>query len=169
MKIEELIRQKKFGSEQERAWINMIYTFNRLTDRVSQVFKQFGITQQQYNVLRILKGRNGEMACCAEVKEVMLDKNPDLTRLCDRLVTKGLIKREVNENNRREVGLCITKQGLDLLEEISPQLEKHNRFMDNLSDKEADELSALLDKLRGTPAAGTHREPTGTGGSQQER
>ncbi|HYH56979.1 MAG TPA: MarR family transcriptional regulator, partial [Anseongella sp.] len=107
---------------------------------------------QQYNVLRILRGKKGETACCAEVKEVMLDKNPDLTRLCDRLVGKGLIKREVNESNRREVGLSITKEGLGLLERIQPELEKSNRFLYNLSESEAGQLSALLDKLRNESA-----------------
>ncbi|QEC51151.1 DNA-binding MarR family transcriptional regulator [Anseongella ginsenosidimutans] len=148
MKIEDIIRQKEFRNEQERAWINMVYTFNRLTDRITMVLKQFGITQQQYNVLRILRGRKGEVSCCSDVKEVMLDKNPDLTRLCDRLVAKGLIKRELNELNRREVGLSITAEGLALLEQIQPELEKHNSFLYNLSAKEAAQLSLLLDKLR---------------------
>lgn len=148
MKIEKVIRQKEFRNEQERAWINMVYTYNRLTDHINQVFKQFNLTNQQYNVLRILRGRQDHTACCSEVKEVMLDKNPDLTRLCDRLVTKGLIRREFNEQNRREVGLSITEEGLELLERIQPELEKHNRFLYNLSDEEARQLSSLLDKLR---------------------
>lgn len=148
MRIEEEIRQKKFESPQTKAWINMIYTFNCLMDRINQVFKQFGITQQQYNVLRILRGRQNEAATCAEVKSVMLDKNPDLTRLCDRLVLKDLIKREINQGNRREMELRITGKGLELLETIRPELEKHNRFLENLSASEAMELSRLLDKLR---------------------
>lgn len=148
MKIEEAIKQKEFNTVQEKAWINMLYTFNQLTDRSNQVFKQFGLTKQQYNVLRILRGRSDKMTCCAEVKEVMLDKNPDLTRLCDRLLAKNLIKREINENNRREIGLAITEEGLKLLDKIQPELDKHSRFLDNLSDNEATQFSDLLDKLR---------------------
>lgn len=148
MKIEDIIRQKEFRNEQERAWINMIYTFNRLTDRINSALRQFNISGPQYNVLRILKGRNGQSACCAEVKRVMLDKSPDLTRLCDRLVAKGLIKREVNAANRREVGLSITREGLALLEEIQPEIDKQASFLDNLSETEAAQLSLLLDKLR---------------------
>src|SRR3546814_7335648 len=109
----------------------MVYTYNRLTDRINQVFKNFQITNQQFNVLRILRGRQGQVACCSDVKEVMLDKNPDLTRLCDRLVTKGLIKREFNQFNRREVGLSITREGLELLERIQTELEKNNRSLFN--------------------------------------
>ncbi|HEY9561851.1 MAG TPA: MarR family transcriptional regulator [Anseongella sp.] len=149
MKIEEIIRQKEFRNEQERAWISMVYTYNRLTDRINQVFKNFQITNQQFNVLRILRGRQGQVACCSDVKEVMLDKNPDLTRLCDRLVTKGLIKREFNQFNRREVGLSITREGLELLERIQPELEKNHRSLFNLSDEESQQLCQLLEKLRG--------------------
>src|SRR5690606_34034541 len=98
-----------------------------------QVFKQFDITHQQYNVLRILRGRKGEPACCGEVKEVMLDKNPDITRLSDRLITKGFIERSTNPQNRREVQLSITEEGLKLLEKVDPELEKNSGFMFNLS------------------------------------
>src|SRR3546814_3949801 len=98
----DLIPEKELSNEQERAWISMVYTYNRLTDRINQVFKNFQITNQQFNVLRILRGRQGQVACCSDVKEVMLDKNPDLTRLCDRLVTKGLIKREFNQFRSEE-------------------------------------------------------------------
>lgn len=149
MKIEEAIKQKKFESPQAKAWMNIIYTYNHLMDRINQVFKKHGLTQQQFNVLRILRGRNNQPATCGEVKEVMLDKNPDLTRLSDRLVAKGLIKRAVNENNRREVELSIAKEGLRLLEKIDPELNEHNHFLYNLSDVEAEQLSGLLDKLRG--------------------
>lgn len=148
MKIEEAIKQENFESPQAKAWMNVIYTYNQLTDQVNQAFKQFGITHQQYNVLRILRGRKGEPACCGEVKEVMLDKNPDLTRLSDRLIKKGFIERSVNEQNRREVQLTITKEGLDLLDKIDPKLKKHNQFLMNLSDSEAEQLSNLMEKLR---------------------
>lgn len=149
MKIEDAIKQQNFESPQAKAWMNFLYTHSRLTDQINQVFKQFNITHQQYNVLRILRGRKGEPATCGEVKDVMLDKNPDLTRLSDRLVSKGLIQRSVNEQNRREVQLKITEKGLTLLERIYPELKKRNQFLYNLSDSEADQLSFLLEKLRG--------------------
>jgi len=149
MDIEEAIKQKKFESAQQKAWVNLIYTFNCLNDQVNQAFKDFDITQQQYNVLRILRGRFPEPASCASVKEVMLDKNPDLTRLCDRLVSKGLIERDLNADNRRQVVLKITNPGLELLKEIDPVMKKYNKSLNNLSEKEAEKLSELLDKLRG--------------------
>ncbi len=148
MKIEKAIKQQNFENPQAKAWMNLMYTYNQLTDKVNQAFKQFDITSQQYNVLRILRGRKGEPACCGEVKEVMLDKNPDLTRLSDRLIKKDLIERSVNEHNRREVQLTITKKGLDLLDKMDPVLKEHNQFLMNLSDSEAEQLSDLMDKLR---------------------
>lgn len=148
MKIEDAVKQKTFESPQTKAWISLIYTYHQSTDRINQVFKQFDITHQQYNVLRILRGRRGEPACCGEVKEVMLDKNPDLTRLSDRLITKGLIERSANPKNRREIELTITKKGLQLLERVDPALEKNNGFLFRLSDAEAEQLSDLLEKIR---------------------
>jgi DNA-binding MarR family transcriptional regulator len=149
MKINESIKQLEFEDSQTKAWVNLMYTHNQLMDQTSQVFKKFGITRQQYNVLRILKGKDKSPATCGEVKRVMLDKNPDLSRLGDRLVAKGLILRVLNENNRREMELSISQKGLDLLQQMYPELKKNIKVLHNLSDEEAEHLSTLLDKLRG--------------------
>ena len=148
MKIHDSIKQAQFESPQNKAWINLMFTYHHVMDRSRHVFKKFGITQQQYNVLRILKGRKNEPATCGEVKRVMLDKNPDLSRLGDRLVLKGLVTREVNEDNRREVMLSITKKGLELLDAIYSPLKETVRLEGVLTDQEAEQLSDLLDKLR---------------------
>ena len=149
MKINESIKQREFENPQNQVWINLMYTHNHLMDHISQVFKKHGITKQQYNVLRILKGKNNMPATCGEVKGVMLDKNPDLSRLGDRLVAKGLINRAVNEDNRREVELSITKAGLERVDRMHPELRENMQVLYNLSDEEARQLSGLLDKLRG--------------------
>jgi DNA-binding MarR family transcriptional regulator len=129
--------------------VNLLFTSNYLIDYSNEIFKSFDITSQQYNVLRILKGRYPNNASCSSVKEVMLDKNPDLTRLCDRLVSKGLIARDTDENNRRQVNIRITNEGIALLEKIKPFITKHNLKLQNLTDEEAETLSNLLDKMRG--------------------
>lgn len=149
MKINESLKQLKFEDSQTKAWVNLMFTHNQIMDHTSHVYKKFGITKQQYNVLRILKGRGKEPATCGEVKRVMLDKNPDLSRLGDRLVAKRLIHRVVNENNRREVELSITGDGINLLEQMGPELHHNMQIIYNLSDQEAEQLSGLLDKLRG--------------------
>lgn len=148
MKINDSIKQNAFENAQTKAWVNLMYTYHQMIDRTRQVFKKFGITQQQYNVLRILKGRKDQPATCGEVKRVMLDKNPDLSRLSDRLVDKGLIHRSINENNRREVELRITDKGLALLEAIRIPLKETIKLEDALTEREAERLSELLDKMR---------------------
>ncbi|HLT06297.1 MAG TPA: MarR family transcriptional regulator [Cyclobacteriaceae bacterium] len=148
MKISESIQQSKFENPQTKAWINLMFTYHHMMDRIRQVFKQYDITQQQYNVLRILKGKKSGPATCGEVKQVMLDKNPDLSRLSDRLVAKGLIHREVNVNNRREVELTITPKGLALVAAIEGPLKDALKIEEALSNEEAEQLSALLDKMK---------------------
>lgn len=148
MTINDSIEQSEFDNPQTKALVNLMFTYHQMMDRTRQAFKKSGITQQQYNVLRILKGRKMKGATCGEVKRVMLDKNPDLSRLSDRLVAKGLIQREVNGNNRREIELSITQRGLDLLDQMAPVLRENSQFLNALSDQEAEQLSDLLDKLR---------------------
>ncbi len=149
MKIENAIRQDKPMQPLQKAIINLMYTYNWHMERSAAVFKPFDITPQQFNVLRILRGKHPEAVLVGEVKCVMLDKNPDLTRLGDRLVQKGLIHRELNPQNRREVLMQITKEGMALLEQIDVQMEKVKAAWQNLTDEEAEQLSDLLDKLRG--------------------
>lgn len=149
MKIEAAIRQTKPMAPLQKAVINLIYTYHWHMDRSAEIFKPFDITPQQYNVLRILNGQCSKALPVGEVKAVLLDKNPDMTRLCDRLVQKGLIKREFNCQNRREVLLEITQAGLDLLASMEPVMQEAAKAWDNLSPEEAETLSDLLDKLRG--------------------
>jgi DNA-binding MarR family transcriptional regulator len=129
--------------------INLMYTYHWQMERSMEIFKPFDMTSQQYNVLRILKGRHPEAIPVGEVKAVLLDKNPDMTRLCDRLVQKGLIQRDFNCHNRREVLLQITPTGLELLLQLEPVMKEASKEWDNLTPEEAETLSDLLDKLRG--------------------
>lgn len=148
MKIEEAIRQKKFDSPYQKAFVNLIYTYNQVMEQQEELFGRFGLTPQQYNVLRILRGKYPNSACVGEVKEVMLDKNPDLTRLCDRLIKKNLMQREINAYNKRQVLIKITKSGMELLKKMDPVIKKSYRNKNGLSPAEAEKLSDLLDKLR---------------------
>jgi DNA-binding MarR family transcriptional regulator len=100
-------------------------------------------------VLRILRGKYPKSANPGEIKAVMLDKNPDLTRLCDRMCTQGLISRSIDEVNRRKMNICITDKGLKVLEQIDPEIQKIENSMVHLQDSESGQLSDLLDKMRG--------------------
>ena len=141
--------KSKFNSAQQKAHINIVYTHNWIANKASKVFKEHGITMQQYNVLRILKGAHPKSKTPTEVKEVMLDKNPDLTRLIDRLVKKDLVVRKDCDINRRQVNLAISGKGLGYINKIAPQITEATNFIHVLSDDEAETLSDLLDKIRG--------------------
>jgi MarR family transcriptional regulator, 2-MHQ and catechol-resistance regulon repressor len=149
MKIEEAIRQTKPMQPLQKAMINLMYTYHWQMERSAELFKPFDLTAQQFNVLRILRGRHPEAVSVGEVKAVLLDKNPDMTRLCDRLVQKSLIQREFNCKNRREVLISITTEGLTLLDTIDPIMQEAAKTWDTLSAQEYETLSNLLDKLRG--------------------
>ncbi len=149
MKIEEAIKQTKFESNFQKAILNLVYTANWLDYDLKQFLKPYEITPQQYNVLRILKGRYPESHTATSIKEVMLDKTPDLTRLIDRLLKKDYVNRQVCPTNRRQVEITINKKGLQLLEKIRPALEDQTRKIQNINEQEASTLNGILDKLRG--------------------
>jgi DNA-binding MarR family transcriptional regulator len=148
MKIEDAIRSN-FENNQQKAYINLIYTANEINTVAKKLFKAFDVTLQQYNVLRILKGKHPKSVNPGDIKLVMLDKSPDLTRLVDRLLSKGLVTRETCEVNRRKIDIKISDKGLAfLLETNSEVITNQNSITKSLTDKEAIQLSDLLDKLR---------------------
>jgi DNA-binding MarR family transcriptional regulator len=149
LKLEEAIKQKRFESPQIKAMLNIMYTANWLMGEFRDVYKPFGITPQQYNVLRILRGKHPESINPSEIKEVMIDKNPDITRLCDRLLAMGLIGRSIDCDNRRKMNIVITDQGLHLLAQIQPLLTERQTQILHRSDINFELLSELLDELRG--------------------
>ena len=129
--------------------LNIMYTANWLMGEFRDVYKPFGITPQQYNVLRILRGKHPEFINPSEIKEVMIDKNPDITRLCDSLLAMGLIGRSIDSDNRRKMNIVITDQGLHLLAQIKPLLTERQTQILHRSDINFELLSELLDELRG--------------------
>ena len=149
MKIEEEIKQSKFVSPLHKAIVNVMFTNGWFTNQLRDVFKDHQLTNQQYNVLRILRGRFPDSLNPSEIKSVMIDKNPDLTRLCDRLCSMGLIDRCIDGEHRRKMNIKINDKGLAILEKIDPEMDKFHLSIGNISDAEAELLSDLLDKIRG--------------------
>ena len=135
----------KFENNRVKALLNIIYTANWITSCQNEFFKDFGISPQQYNILRILKGA-GEALNVQTIKDRMLERSPNATRLMDKLCAKTYIERLPSEHDRRVVKIAITKQGEDLLEAIPKNLNRD--LLKNLSEGEASELSDLLDKMR---------------------
>ena len=148
MKIEEEINQSKFNSSQEKVIVNIIFTANAIEDAFKKALKMYEISLPQYNVLRILKGRKDGYATCGDLKEVMLDKNPDVTRLCDKLVLKKLIVRSSNKNNRRQILLRISDKGLTALEEINPYFVAVNEGLKGIDPEKLEQISDILDEIR---------------------
>ncbi|PQJ72312.1 MULTISPECIES: MarR family winged helix-turn-helix transcriptional regulator [Polaribacter] len=134
-----------FKSNKLKAFINIKYTANWISSRENEFFKPYAISPQQYNILRILRGAKDRIKVQI-VKDRMIERAPNATRLMDKLYDKNLIERERCEEDRRVVYVRITKLGLELLTNIDEN--KTLSFLDNLTDEEALTLSNLLDKLR---------------------
>lgn len=135
----------KFPNNKVKALLNIIYTANWINNQQITFFKPFGISPQQYNILRILKGAD-EAIKVQIIKDRMIERSPNATRLMDKLCSKKLIERIPCPNDRRVVHIEITKKGLMLLKEISKDFK--DDFLKNLNEKEAGQLSDLLDKIR---------------------
>ncbi len=128
--------------------INILYT-SRYIEKQGERFKSYGLTMQQYNVLRILRGQNGSPANLCTLQERMIDKNSNTTRLVDKLIGKELVERNRCAENRRKVEIFITEKGLKLLEEMDPITEEANKeILKYLNENELQTLNKLLDKLR---------------------
>jgi DNA-binding MarR family transcriptional regulator len=147
-KIEEEIQQKKFKSPHQKAVINLIYTANWLQAKHQEFFKTFGITGQQFNILRVLKGQHPKSISATEIKTRLLDRNSDVSRLLDRLAAKNLLTKTTCPNDKRASDIFITEEGLNLLNEID-KIQKDIDSVLALDSEEARQLSDLLDKCRG--------------------
>ena len=149
MELEKEINQKKFRNESHKLMVNLIYTFNWLNGQQSDFLKPFMITYQQFNVLRILRGQQMQPASIKLIRERMLDKMSDASRIVEKLRMKGLVERHICEHDRRSCQVFITQKGMDILSEIDRVELKQTDLMIALSEKEKVELNLLLDKLRG--------------------
>jgi len=149
MKLEDAIKTEKVDNPSKRAIMNVYYTGYWISDQVNEQLKQFGISEQQYNVLRILRGKQNHTHNLCEIQERMMHKMSNATRLVEKLRLKGLVTRETCEDNRRMVEIDITEKGMKLLAAIDSKLAQFNCGFDNkLTKEEYIQLGDLLDKLR---------------------
>lgn len=150
MKLEEEIKQSKpFKNELQKLILNINFTSSWLNTMASEMLKPFDITAPQYNVLRILKGRHPETYCNQEITARMIDKNSNATRIVDKLILKGFVKRSENPSDRRAVEIIITQKGLDLLQDIEQSsFGNTDKFM-HLEESKAKLMNEWLDQLRG--------------------
>jgi len=148
MKIEDAIKQTKaFNSVYQKAGVNLMFTNSWYTAKLNSFFKEFGLTGKQYNILRILKGA-GKPVSTSFIRERLLDKMSDVSRIINRMFDKGLVIKEVCSNDKRLVDIGLTQLGKNKLMEVNAEAEIMDEMFKTLSSEEAEMLNTLLDKLR---------------------
>lgn len=150
LRLEDEIKQsKKFRSEYEKAVVNITYTYNWLYALEEGLFKPHDLTCQQYNILRILRGQYPQAATIKLLRERMLDKMSDASRLVEKLRQKGFLNRKTCKDDRRNVDVIISDKGLETLSKIDEELVRFDVNFHSLTEEEAARLNELLDKMRG--------------------
>lgn len=149
MPIETDINQSKFRNIYQKSLINFIFTYNWMNEKIKAFFDQHNITVQQFNILRILRG-SGKPISTLQIRQRMLDKMSDTSRIVDRLVLKGLVKKSICPADKRLVDISITDKGRKLLEVIDKYESEMDAIFGKISESDAKTLNRLLDKIRGS-------------------
>jgi DNA-binding MarR family transcriptional regulator len=149
MEIEKEIYNRKFENSHQKAVVNLLFTYGWITNLLRLLLNKHNVTLQQYNILRILRGHHPNPATINILKERMLDKMSDASRIVERLVQKGLVIRCVSNKDRRAVDILINQNGLDILQKLDYEISLKAMLSNNISEEEANTLSGLLDKMRG--------------------
>ncbi len=150
MKLEEELKMSVELAPYHRATLNVVFTGVYMSERMNTILKPFGISEQQYNILRILRGQKGNALNLQQISSRMVHKMSNTTRLIEKMRIKGLVTREVCPNNRRKVDISILTAGLDLLENVISTLKVAEKEIEQrLTKEEASTLAMLLDKVRG--------------------
>jgi MarR family transcriptional regulator, 2-MHQ and catechol-resistance regulon repressor len=148
MKLELEIKTKEIKDIRLKALLQILFTASYINNKHSKVLRPFKISPQQYNILRILRGSHPDYLHIQSIKERMLEKTPNTTRMIDKLLLNGYIERERGESDRRMVLVKINQKGLGIMSQIDKIHPDFLKFTHNLSDQEAENLSDLLEKLR---------------------
>ncbi|MEN9885266.1 MAG: hypothetical protein RLZZ420_2483 [Bacteroidota bacterium] len=150
MGLEKDIQQSSFSGQNQKATINLIYTYHWVTERIKNILLEEDITLQQYNILRILRGSDPMPLSTLMIRERMLDKMSDTSRIVDRLLLKKLVSKRLCNSDKRLVDVSITDEGKAMLKRIDARDNEMRSVMEKLSEEELITLNKLLDKLRGS-------------------
>jgi MarR family 2-MHQ and catechol resistance regulon transcriptional repressor len=148
MSLEKEIHQEKFIHSKQKAMINLLYTYGWMIEKIKNFLAKEDITHQQFNILRILRCSHPRPLSTLQIRERMLDKMSDTSRIVDRLVLKQLVKKVTCPKDKRLVDVTITEKGQKLLKRLDDETDHIGEIMGNLSDSETEQLNQLLDKLR---------------------
>lgn len=149
MGLEKDINQYKFRNQQQKAIINLLYTHNWVMERIKKFVAAEDITPQQYNMLRILRGSYPTPLSTLQIRDRMLDKMSDTSRIVDRLILKNLVKKTVSPSDKRLVDVVITEQGQEVLKRLDEKNREMDGVINRLDENEMTQLNVLLDKIRG--------------------
>lgn len=149
VQLQKEVKAAKFENIFQQALVNVIFTYHWSTQNVKEALSPFDITQQQYNVLRILRGQYPSPATVNLIKNRILDKMSDTSRIVDRLIQKGYVEKSVNNYDKRAVDIIISDKGLSLLKKMDKEIDFSSFIAPNLTQEEAEQLNVLLDKMRG--------------------
>ena len=148
MSLEKDINQPKFRNEQQKGLLNILYTYSWVAERIKLMLDKEGITPQQFNILRILRGSHPEPLSTLQIRERMLDKMSDTSRIVDRLILKNLVSKKICANDKRLVDVNITEKGRKLLDKLDKRNVEMDSIIKELSISEIRTLNKLLDKIR---------------------
>jgi len=146
---EELKKKNPFELPEQEAYLNMVFTQEKLSEAFTALFKPYLLTQTQYGVLRILREAGSEGIYTMPILDLMVNRVPDITRLVDKLIKEKYAKRQIGKKDRRVIFVIITAKGLDVLAKLDkPVLKLHKEQLGHLTRKELSELNRLLQKSR---------------------
>jgi DNA-binding MarR family transcriptional regulator len=150
MGIEQDIQQPNFRNEFQKMVINLLFTANWLNEQIGKMLSEEGVTQQQYNILRILRGSATPLSTL-KIRERMLDKMSDTSRIVDRLIAKELVVKNTCEKDKRLVDITLSPKGLDLVDQLDQFNERIDALLKGINESEAQTMNQILDKIRTTP------------------
>jgi len=150
MKLEDAIKSTKFSDMRHKATLNLMYTAYWLKTHISDTLKELDLTPEQYNVLRILKGKHPEQMCVKDIGTRIIEKSSNVPRIVDRLVAKKLVKRSTSKEDKRETLIALTEKGIEKLLEANKVNDKMSSEILGITDEEAAVLNELLEKMRKT-------------------
>lgn len=148
MKLEEALQTTKFESVQHKALLNVFYTSYWYRTHVSAVLKQYGLTSEQFNVMRILRGKHPEALCVKNIGSRMIEKSSNVPRIIDRMILKGYAIRTQSPEDRRETLVSLTEKGIEQLAKASEAMTKLSGEIVGLDNEQAAQLHELLEVLR---------------------
>jgi DNA-binding MarR family transcriptional regulator len=152
MGIEQDIQQASFRNEFQKMGINLLFTANWLNEQIGKILSEEGVTQQQYNILRILRGSATPLSTL-KIRERMLDKMSDTSRIVDRLIAKELVVKNTCEKDKRLVDITLSPKGLDLVDQLDQYNERIDALLKGINESEAQMMNQILDKIRVDPTS----------------